>query len=188
MPLRCGIHHPLTPFCSHCAKWGHSYRGCPRDTPRCMYCAGSHLSKECAEKIARKESVPRKCVNCRYEDNTSSPLCVYYPKDGKKKNAARNPLSVSCNPAPAPGIHNITEFPSFPEKKAIISRRDSKPGNTMSKNKKDTSSTERHAPVCTGVAWGGTPASKANTTTDSPHRTDSATSWLRPRGHMCPQG
>ena len=153
MPLRCGIHHPLTPFCSHCAKWGHSYRGCPRDTPRCMYCAGSHLSKVCAEKIARKEPVPRKCVNCRYEHNANSPLCVYYPKDRKKKNAARNPSSGSLNSAPAPAIDNTTEFPTLPEKKAIISRRVPKP-----KNEKTTSSTERHAPVGTGAAWGRTPA------------------------------
>ena len=74
--LRCAIFHSLTPFCTFCSKWGHSYRGCPRDVPRCMYCACPHLSKECAEKIARKELVPRKWVNCRYDHSANCRLCV----------------------------------------------------------------------------------------------------------------
>ena len=125
--LRCAVFHPLTPFCTYCSKWGHSYRGCPREAPRCMYCALPHLSKECAEKIAQKQVVPKKCVNCRCDHNANSPLCMYYPKDRKNKNAAYKPPTESLITAPVPEITNEKEFPSLPRRTVPKPRRDHAP-------------------------------------------------------------
>ena len=136
--LRCGIFHSLTPFCTFCSKWGHSYRGCPRDVARCMYCAGHHHSTECADKIARNIVVPKKCVNCRYDHNANSPLCMFYPKDRKKKNVAPAAKHHSPTTAPAPQLADRKQFPSLP-------------GQSASKPRCD------HAPGATGVPWGEPP-------------------------------
>ena len=141
--LRCAIFHSLTPFCTFCSKWGHSYRGCPRDVPRCMYCASPHLSKGCAEKIARNEVVPKKCINCRYDHNANSPLCMYYPKDRTKKNAsaAAKHHAVTLTSAPVPHVADGKEFPSLPGQSVPKPRRGNAPGGT-------------------GAPWGGTIAPK----------------------------
>ena len=106
-----------------------------------MYCACPHLSKECAERIARKEEVPKKCVNCRYDHNANSPLCMYYPKDRKKKNVPAKQHPEILTTAPAPQLADEKEFPSFP-------------GRTVPKPRRG------HAPGGTGAPRGGTPAPK----------------------------
>ena len=46
--------------CYHCQRFGHVTDKCPRknDTPTCVYCAGSHKSKDCNNKDSPK------CINC----------------------------------------------------------------------------------------------------------------------------
>lgn len=64
-------------------KRGHGAHACPRDAPRCLYCAVSDKSSECTEKISKGRTVSRGCLNCRQEHHANSPLRAYYPKDRK---------------------------------------------------------------------------------------------------------
>jgi len=110
-PFRCAIFKSLTPFCSHCSKWGHGARACPREAPRCRYCALSHESSECAEKISEGKIIPRKCVNCRQEHNANSPLCAYYPKDRRTTHEKKQAAPPPNKPRPAPRLNDVREFP-----------------------------------------------------------------------------
>jgi len=110
-PFRCAVFKSLTPFCSNCSKWGHGTRACPRDGPRCRYCALPHGSSECAEKISEGKIIPRKCVNCRQEHNANSPLCTYYPKDRKTNDKKNRQPSPPQQPLPAPRVDDVGEFP-----------------------------------------------------------------------------
>lgn len=83
--FRYAVFKSLTPFCANCSRWGHGARACSREQPRCEYCAPAHMSRECAEKIALGNQLPRICVNCRPEHNANSPLCAYYPNNRKNK-------------------------------------------------------------------------------------------------------
>ena len=112
-PLRCAIFHSMTPFCTHCSKWGHGIRACPREESRCKYCAGYHPSKMCAEKIATAQTVPRKCVNCRGDHNADSPLCRHFPNDRKKK-LPQTPTPVGTITKAAPCITDVSAFPALP--------------------------------------------------------------------------
>ena len=120
-PRRCGKYHSLTPFCSHCSKWGHSIRACSRGDPRCKFCSRNHHSKICAEKISKHIPVPRKCANCPEAHNANSPLCRFYPKDRKNKTQTGNtgPSLPPNNSAPPPNIGDKSSYPPIATQKTI---------------------------------------------------------------------
>jgi hypothetical protein len=60
----CRNQHGLTQ-CYNCQKFGHVWANCSQP-PRCMWCGGGHLHKDCPEK-ANNESTPR-CCNCKLVD------------------------------------------------------------------------------------------------------------------------
>jgi hypothetical protein len=51
--------------CYNCQKFGHVWANC-RQPPRCLWCGGGHLHKECPEK-SNIESTPA-CCNCKLVD------------------------------------------------------------------------------------------------------------------------
>jgi hypothetical protein len=48
--------------CFNCQKFGHVWANC-RQPPRCMWCGGGHLHKECPEAQNKENSIPS-CCNC----------------------------------------------------------------------------------------------------------------------------
>jgi hypothetical protein len=51
--------------CYNCQKFGHIWANC-RQPPRCMWCGGGHLHKECPE--AEKETSTPNCCNCSLKE------------------------------------------------------------------------------------------------------------------------
>jgi hypothetical protein len=49
--------------CHRCQKYGHIGRTCSANSPKCVYCAGDHLSPDCQGK-QDATLVERKCANC----------------------------------------------------------------------------------------------------------------------------
>lgn len=72
--------------CYRCQDFGHGTRGCAR-TPKCVKCAGEHLSAEC-KKQPQEEP---KCVNCNGVHPANYSQCPTYVKkvellEARKKN------------------------------------------------------------------------------------------------------
>ncbi|KAJ5953702.1 hypothetical protein N7454_000598 [Penicillium verhagenii] len=49
--------------CHNCQQWGHIGTSCPTNKPKCVYCAGEHLSRDCSRK-ADSTLNELKCANC----------------------------------------------------------------------------------------------------------------------------
>jgi hypothetical protein len=52
--------------CYNCQQFGHIWANC-RQPPRCMWCGGGHLHKDCPEKENNENSVPN-CCNCSLKE------------------------------------------------------------------------------------------------------------------------
>lgn len=59
-------------ICSNCPSGGTGHTLFPSKQPRCQHCSASHMSRECDEKIARGNHIPRKCINGRVDHNANS--------------------------------------------------------------------------------------------------------------------
>jgi hypothetical protein len=96
--------------CHNCQQFGHVSTNC-RQPPRCMWCGGGHLHKECMEK-ENTSSTPV-CCNCQLvEGEKSHPAnyrgCRYAKEELQKKNLQRTPKPTtgrvfSSNPN-TPGV------------------------------------------------------------------------------------
>lgn len=61
--------------CHRCQRFGHSQNRCTAD-PKCVKCAGSHLTSECG----KDTTTPAKCVNCGENHPASYRGCKAWPK------------------------------------------------------------------------------------------------------------
>jgi hypothetical protein len=78
--------------CYYCQQFGHIWANC-KQPPKCVWCGGGHLHKECRE----KENVDSKptCCNCKLEDG-EKPHCSNYggcktAKEELQKKKAQKP-------------------------------------------------------------------------------------------------
>lgn len=94
------------PICYKCSKWGHMAYKCI-NVDRCRFCAKQHDSRECSEKIKKKEKVVPKCSNCGEGHNAQSMQCKKRPQLAmKKQNANKSPEPIQKQPlAKAPAIN-----------------------------------------------------------------------------------
>jgi hypothetical protein len=79
--------------CYNCQKFGHVWANC-RQPPRCLWCGGGHLHKECPEK--EKISSTPACCNCKLaEGENPHPSnyrgCSHAKDELRKKKAQRAP-------------------------------------------------------------------------------------------------
>jgi hypothetical protein len=51
--------------CYNCQKFGHVWVNC-RQPPRCLWCGGGHLHKECPK--SQKENSTPNCCNCKLKE------------------------------------------------------------------------------------------------------------------------
>ncbi|XP_050700378.1 uncharacterized protein LOC126987455 [Eriocheir sinensis] len=111
-------------ICRHCCRWGHQEWRC-RSAPRCRYCAGTHKSALCLQKIQAGTPVPRKCCNCGGEHNAHYHSCPMKPKPSRVAAPDHHPQQgrprVVFRPAPLPqssawarGAPTTSEFPPLP--------------------------------------------------------------------------
>ncbi|RJE18366.1 hypothetical protein PHISCL_09297 [Aspergillus sclerotialis] len=67
--------------CYKCQRYGHTAKGCRRET-RCGYCAaGNHTAAECA---ARKDKTKARCVNCAENHPTGHAKCKYQERERQR--------------------------------------------------------------------------------------------------------
>jgi hypothetical protein len=52
--------------CYNCQRFGHIWANC-KQPPRCMWCGGGHLHKDCPEKESNENTVPN-CCNCSLKE------------------------------------------------------------------------------------------------------------------------
>lgn len=83
----------LIPQCKKCQTYGHTQRFCNRE-PRCVKCAGKHLSRECKK---TKLTQP-KCANCSENHPANYRGCEV----AKKFQAIRNDIDRKKLSKPAP--------------------------------------------------------------------------------------
>lgn len=69
------------PQCMRCQKYGHTKNFCTR-TPRCVKCAGAHLTKDC-DRTTRDDNV--KCANCTKNHPANYKGCEIYQQLHQKK-------------------------------------------------------------------------------------------------------
>ncbi|XP_050714967.1 uncharacterized protein LOC126997794 [Eriocheir sinensis] len=111
-------------ICRHCCRWGHQEWRC-RSAPRCRYCAGTHKSALCLQKIQAGTPVPRKCCNCGGEHNAHYHSCPMKPKPSRVAAPDHHPQQgrprLVFRPAPLPqssawarGAPTTSEFPPLP--------------------------------------------------------------------------
>jgi hypothetical protein len=79
--------------CHNCQQFGHVWANC-RHPPRCLWCGGGHLHKECPEK-GNPASIPA-CCNCRLaEREKDHPAnyrgCKHAKEELQKRKAQRTP-------------------------------------------------------------------------------------------------
>ncbi|GFV54732.1 nucleic-acid-binding protein from transposon X-element [Trichonephila clavipes] len=72
------------PQCYRCQGFFHSSRYCTR-APRCVKCAGDHLTKECKKKIDE----PPKCCHCDGDHPASYLQCPKNPQNRPKKESSK---------------------------------------------------------------------------------------------------
>lgn len=90
--------------CHKCQRFGHSSSYCGY-TPRCVKCAGEHLTNECAK---LKEEIP-KCINCLGPHAASYKHCPEFLKS-KAAKLALNPLNKLSQIQPQP--HSVNKPPN----------------------------------------------------------------------------
>ncbi|XP_045128432.1 uncharacterized protein LOC123514551 isoform X2 [Portunus trituberculatus] len=71
---------PEPDLCRRCSRWGHKAWRCRAAHPRCRYCAASHDSDVCFQKISQSLKFPPKCCNCLGSHNAQSGHCPYKPR------------------------------------------------------------------------------------------------------------
>ncbi|XP_045112649.1 uncharacterized protein LOC123505433 [Portunus trituberculatus] len=71
---------PEPDLCRRCSRWGHKAWRCRAAHPRCRYCAASHDSDVCFQKISQGLKFPPKCCNCLGSHNAQSGDCPYKPR------------------------------------------------------------------------------------------------------------
>ncbi|XP_063875963.1 uncharacterized protein LOC135108973 [Scylla paramamosain] len=70
---------PEADLCHRCSCRGHKEWRC-QSAPRCRYCAGSHKSVQCLDKIKEGTKIPARCCNCGGDHNVHSTLCTVRPR------------------------------------------------------------------------------------------------------------
>lgn len=60
--------------CYRCQRYGHAQTKCTA-APKCMKCAGPHLSRECT----KSPNTPAKCANCGGPHTSNAPICSKNP-------------------------------------------------------------------------------------------------------------
>ncbi|XP_050724592.1 uncharacterized protein LOC127002552 [Eriocheir sinensis] len=111
-------------ICRHCCRWGHQEWRC-RSAPRCRYCAGTHKSALCLQRIQAGTPVPRKCCNCGGEHNAHYHSCPVKPIPSRAAAPDLHPQQgrprLVFRPAPLPqysawarGAPSTSEFPPQP--------------------------------------------------------------------------
>lgn len=69
------------PQCTKCQRYDHTQKYCHRD-PRCVKCAGDHLTKDCSRKVKDKHV---KCVLCSENHSANYKGCKIYKELREKK-------------------------------------------------------------------------------------------------------
>lgn len=85
---------PEPDLCYRCSKWGHFQYQC-MGAFHCRYCAGSHDSRICGDKIKQGVQVPRKCANCLDNHNANSILCKLRPGYDPKSEKVKQKVNVT---------------------------------------------------------------------------------------------
>jgi hypothetical protein len=83
--------------CHRCQGFGHAQARC-FEKPRCVKCAGGHLTKDCRKD---KKAAP-KCCNCSGEHPSSYRGCPSFPKTSPKSNQAPTDNTPKKAPTQAP--------------------------------------------------------------------------------------
>lgn len=76
--------------CHRCQRFGHSQSKCTA-TPRCVKCAGTHLTSECK----KDKDTPATCANCGKQHTASYRGCTCWPKLPRKDTQERQTKRVS---------------------------------------------------------------------------------------------
>ena len=76
----------LIPQCKRCQGFNHTQTYC-RKEPRCVKCAGKHLTKNCS---MNRQTVP-KCINCKEAHPANYRGCVVAKELQKRRNAILKP-------------------------------------------------------------------------------------------------
>lgn len=98
-PLRKSI---LIPQCKNCQAWGHTKKYC-RKEPRCVKCAGQHLTNQCSKPL----EVKPKCYNCGMEHPANYRGCIV----AQELQAIRNKAMLPKKTQP-PTRQDIINLPS----------------------------------------------------------------------------
>jgi hypothetical protein len=83
--------------CHNCQKFGHVWENC-KQPPRCLWCGGGHMHKECPEK-GSTSSTPA-CCNCQLaKEEKAHPAnyrgCRYAKEEMQKRKSQRTPKTTS---------------------------------------------------------------------------------------------
>lgn len=81
--------------CHRCQRFGHTSQTC-KAKPKCVKCAGEHITSECH----KKENTPASCINCGGKHPANYKGCAYYKESIQKaleqkirdKSSAKTPL------------------------------------------------------------------------------------------------
>lgn len=136
--------------CHRCQRFGHAQKGC-RSDPKCVKCAGPHMTAECKKK---RNSTPAKCANCQGAHTANYKGCPVKAVAQRKrasgtkvphnKQNKKLPTKVPLPPAPPPppmkrsfasvlrptiSVHTAPVPPQMPVRK---SNRSSLPNDTQS--------------------------------------------------------
>lgn len=95
--------------CHRCQQFGHGSRNCHK-SPKCVKCAGDHLTKICLKTEAEKP----KCANCSEEHPANYSKCTKYLEKLSYIEKIRTPKQKKNNVQKIP---NTTDFPETLEKK-----------------------------------------------------------------------
>lgn len=85
-------------FCGKCQGWGHRAWECDKKE-RCGFCAESHDTKVCKEKLTAGEAIVSKCPNCSQEHHAWSPKCPMRPVTTFPRD---KPTTTAAPPSPPP--------------------------------------------------------------------------------------
>jgi hypothetical protein len=123
--------------CYNCQKFGHIWVNC-RQPPRCMWCGGGHLHKECPE--SGKESVPS-CCNCSLKEGEKPHPSNYRGCSHAKEESLRR-RSQRTTPKEAVG-RKFSSRPVLPGKSFAAALR----GKPQQQQQPRTEPAERIAPL-----------------------------------------
>lgn len=79
--------------CQNCQRYGHSKNYCHR-SPRCVKCAGDHLTKNCERKTKSKDV---KCINCQGNHPANYRGCIVAKEIQKRKYPPLRPRQLGAN-------------------------------------------------------------------------------------------